>query len=661
MNPVQPMWHDDLVRAVVESASDAIVCKNLQGVVLGWNPAAQRLFGYLAHEIVGQSVTRLIPAERLHEEAMILATVGRGERVDCLETLRRCRDGSLLPVSITVSPVFDAQGQVIGASKIARPIEHLLRARRREQQLAQIVRGASDAILVLDDAGDIEFANPAVQSLFGWSDTELQGESLQVLLSPQARPQMAQALRSLGDAPAAPRPARQPGHWIDALHRDGSVVPVEISLSCFGEGDLARRMALVRDRRPQQEADRLQQAVRQADAATQAKSSFIARMSHELCTPLTVVLGFTELLQADPATATERARGLVTHIRSAGLHLLTLIDDLLDAARIERGLLRLQMQAVPLHALLEDLQQQVGVVASTTRQHIELQPLPPGACVQADPVRLRQVLYNLLSNALKYSPPESTVTLRVSTHDRGWRIDVIDRGAGIAPDRLDKLFTPFDRLGRESSGVPGVGLGLATVRELVDAMGGEVAVYSAPGHGSTFSVTLDVAAVDDTAGDRQALLNAEVRITTETTATAKPAPLGARLIDTPKAVKRLLCVDDNPVNRLLIDAALGDTPGLALSFAVDGQSATRTLDKRPVDLVLLDLVLLDLVLPDVHGLEWLKTMREDPRHAQLRVVLFTAATDAATFDVARELCVVDVINKPFDVFTLQQRIQQLLQ
>jgi len=654
MNPVQPTWHDDLLRAVVESASDAIVCKNLQGVVLGWNPAAQRLFGYTAHEIVGQSVTRLIPADRLHEETMILATVGRGERVDCLETLRLCRDGSLLPVSITVSPVFDAQGQVIGASKIARPIEHLLRARRREQQLAQIVRGASDAILVLDDAGDIEFANPAVQSLFGWSDTELQGESLQVLLSPQARPQMAQALRIMGDVPAAPRPARQPGQWIDALHRDGSVVPVEISLSSFGEGDLARRMALVRDRRPQQEADRLQQAVRQADAATQAKSSFIARMSHELRTPLTVVLGFTELLQADPATATERARGLVKHIRSAGLHLLTLIDDLLDTARIERGLLHLQMQTVPLQPLLEDLQMQIDVVARTTRQYIELLPVPEGAAVHADPVRLRQVLYNLLSNALKYSPPDSCVTLRVSPHDVGWRIDVIDRGTGIQPDRLDKLFTPFDRLGRETGTVPGVGLGLATVRDLVDAMGGDVTVYSAPGHGSTFSVALgDVApaALDeetpalhrDQAGRLLHAINAEE---------AGSAVLDRALVDG----KRLLCVDDNPVNRLLIDAALGDMPGLAVSFAVDGQSARQALmQERP------DLVLLDLVLPDVHGLDWLRELRSQPRYAGLPVVLFTADTDALTLEAAHELGVEGVVAKPFDIFTLQQRIQRLLQ
>lgn len=651
------MWRDDLLRAIVESASDAIVCKTLQGVVVGWNPAAQRLFGYTADEIVGQSVTRLIPPDRLHEEATILETVGRGERVNCLETLRRCRDGRLLPVSVTVSPVVDAQGQVIGASKIARPIGHLLQARRREQQLAEIVRGASDGILVLDNAGCIEFANPAVKALFGWSDSELQGASLEVLLSPQARPQVAEALRAAGGALAEPHRGRPPRQRIDALHRDGSLVPVEISLSCFGEGDLARRMALLRDRRLELETDRLQHAVRQADAATQAKSSFIARMSHELRTPLTVVLGFTELLQADPATATERARGLVSHIRSAGLHLLTLIDDLLDTARIERGLLHLQMQTVPLHPVLEDLQTQIGVVARTTRQHIELLPVPSGAAVRADPVRLRQVIYNLLSNALKYSPPDSTVTLRVSAHDKGWRIDVIDRGVGIQPDRLDKLFTPFERLGREAGAVPGVGLGLATARELVNAMGGDLSVYSAPGHGSTFSVALGDADPSGPGADEPPSRRQDPDCHPAAAEVAEAAEVGSA---SPEgsfvARKRLLCVDDNPVNRLLIDAALGDMPGLSVRFAVDGQSARQALAReRP------DLVLLDLVLPDQHGLDWLREVRAQPRYAGLTVVLFTADTDALTLEAARELGVEGVVAKPFDIFTLQQRIQRLLQ
>lgn len=355
--------------------------------------------------MLGRSIQLLIPPDRLAEETMILDRILQGERVDCLETERCHRDGSLLPVSVTVSPVLDAQGVVIGASKIARPIEHLLQARRREQQFAQIVRSASDGILVVDTDGRIEFANPAALSMFGWLLSDLVGASLDVLLPPQVRGPHAQWMKSLDGTDALPRHMGQAGRLVQAMHQDGSIVPVEITISAFGDAARPRRMAVVRDRRPLQEAERLHDAAMKAEADSEAKSRFIARMSHELRTPLTVVLGFTELLQADPATATERARGLVTHIRSAGLHLPTLIDDLLDAARIERGMLHLVTQPVPLQALLEDLQSQVNVVARITRQQVELQPVPPGACVQADPIRLRQVLYNLLSNALKYSPP----------------------------------------------------------------------------------------------------------------------------------------------------------------------------------------------------------------------------------------------------------------
>ncbi len=440
------------------------------------------------------------------------------------------------------------------------------------------------------------------------------------------------------------------GRRVTARHHDGTALPVEITISQFGDTAQSRRMAVVRDCRPQQEAEALQNSLVQAESVNQTKSAFIARMSHELRTPLTVVLGFTELLQADPATATERARTLVAHIRSAGLHLLTLLDDLLDSARIERGLLHLHLQPVALQPLLDDLQAQLSVVAGTTRHAIELRIGADGAVVQADPLRLRQVLYNLLSNAIKYSHPGSTVTVRVSPAGMGWRIDVIDRGQGIAPDRLANLFKPFERLGQENSPIAGTGLGLATARDLVHAMSGTLSVVSEPGQGSTFSVVLRGATPAAAAPAAAATPPVQPA---PTPAGAVPAARSGQL--GPVAPTHLLCVDDNPVNRLLIDAALRDMPGLTLEFAVDGRSASAALDRRRPDMLLLD-----QHLPDTLGLDWLASTRQDPRFGDLPVVLFTADTQATTLAEARRMRIAELIAKPFDIQMLQQSIQRLV-
>ena len=232
-----------------------------------------------------------------------------------------------------------------------------------------------------------------------------------------------------------------------------------------------------------------------AEAANRAKSDFLGRMSHELRTPLNAVLGFAQLLELDPAVKdSPTAPAQLRHVSAAGRHLLELVEDLLDLARIEAGDLKLSLERVELGALMAECVAMTAPLSDAHRVNVMCAPGAATLALDVDPVRLRQVVVNLLSNAIKYNRPGGRVD--VALHDDGAeaRIEVHDTGMGLSPDQLAQLFKPFDRVGAESSRIQGTGLGLVIVRQLVQAMGGRVEVRSDAGAGSTFTVSLPCAA-----------------------------------------------------------------------------------------------------------------------------------------------------------------------
>ena len=232
-----------------------------------------------------------------------------------------------------------------------------------------------------------------------------------------------------------------------------------------------------------------------ADAANRAKTDFLSRMSHELRTPLNAILGFAQLLVArtDAQAATEQ-RQQIQYIEQAGWHLLEMVNDMLDLTRIEAGQLELHPQAVALGGVIDAARAMVVRQAQEAQVELAVAPVDAAAVVEADPVRLRQVLVNLLSNAIKYNHPGGRVDVTVEPADAGWRVSVSDTGLGMSEEQLEHLFEPFNRLGRGQSAIEGTGIGLVVTRWLVEAMGGTIAVRSAPGAGSSFGVTLPPAA-----------------------------------------------------------------------------------------------------------------------------------------------------------------------
>ncbi len=395
-------------------------------------------------------------------------------------------------------------------------------------------------------------------------------------------------------------------------------------------------------------ADALRQRER-ALAESQAKSAAMSRISHELRTPLNAMLGFAQLLrlrQGDRDLDREQRERWLTHIDEAGRHLLALIDDVLDLTTAQAGALRMTQQTVVLAPFFGRTLPLLA--AEALARQVDLQCGPVSGAVQADPVRLRQVLINLVSNAIKYNRPGGRVRLTAAPDGEVVVIRVADTGQGIAPDRLHQAFEPFNRLGAEASGIEGSGIGLAIVKVLVEQMGGSVQAHSQLGQGSEFTVRLPLAGGPDgepgtglTTGPVAA--PAAEPVAGPAAGSAAPAAAGSG----PPAPARLLYIEDNPVNALLVQELLAGREAVQLVLADNGVAGVQQ-----ARLLQPDLILVDMLLPDIDGHAVLQALRADPRTAHIRCVALSANATPADVQAAREAGFIDYWTKPihFDRF-----------
>jgi signal transduction histidine kinase/CheY-like chemotaxis protein len=399
--------------------------------------------------------------------------------------------------------------------------------------------------------------------------------------------------------------------------------------------DLRLRNARVEEEVRQRSME-LREAKEAADKANAAKSEYLSRMSHELRTPLNAILGFAQLLELEDLT--EEQNENLHFILNAARHLLALINEVLDIAAIEAGRLPLSLEPV---AVADVVAEAVSLIRPLADQHQVLLVSPPVSCqvhVMGDRQRLKQILLNLLSNAVKYNRQGGRVQLECGpTGDDRMRIQVADTGPGIAPEAIDQLFVPFERLGSEQTGVEGAGLGLPLSRRLAEAMGGTLEVATTVGQGSRFFVELPQAEGPVQRAERQQELEEP----------AQPDP-------EPASELTVLYIEDNLSNLQLVERVLSRRPGVRLISAMRPQLGLELAAEHDPDLILLD-----LHLPDMPGQEVLRRLQAEPRTAQVPVVVLSADARPSLIDELLAQGVRAFMTKPLDVKELLELLQTI--
>jgi PAS domain S-box-containing protein len=635
-------------RELLEAAPDAMVIVDERGTIQLVNAQTEALFGYSRDELVGQPVEILIP-ERFHRAhpAHVRGFVGSPKLRPMgsgLALSGRHKDGTDVAIEVSLSPLTTPSGVVVSAA--IRDI----RERRRTEAAAKLT---SDRLLsavesfqyafALFDADDrLVMCNSAYRAALPRS---LTGPAVGLRFEQLLDATLADGLLDLGAESAEAYRARRL-----AYRRDPS--------GTVDERTTDQRSRRVTDRRTAeggvvtttwdttddvQREEELKAARAAAEAASAAKSEFLASMSHELRTPLNAVLGFAQLLQRDKKTPlTPRQKGMTDQVLKGGEHLLRLIDDVLDLARIEAGQMALSTEPVSVPGVLADVKTTLEPMAERAGVELRIAPLPDDLpMILADRTRFAQILMNYGSNAIKYGRRggrarfEAKVTLAGRV-----RITVADDGTGIADESQAKIFQPFHRAGQETGPIEGTGIGLSISKQLAELMHGQTGFHSRLGEGSEFWVELPVRAAE---------------IVASTTASRAGGPGGSLLHQGDGPRYAVVYVEDNPSNLVFMEALVADLDRVELITAPTAEIGIELTRAR-----LPKVVLMDINLPGMSGFEALRRLREWPETRDIPVIALSAAATDRDKKRAIEAGFFRYLTKPVRVDELITELEALL-
>ena len=515
-----------------------------------------------------------------------------------------------------------------------------------------ILNSASFSIIATDEAGVIQLFNVGAERMLGYAADEVVDRiSPSDIHDPQEVQERAVQLSTELGTPIAPgfealsfKASRgiEDIYELTYICKDGSRFPAIVSITALrgDAGAIIGYLLIGADNSARKRVDtELKQAMAAADQANRAKSDFLSSMSHELRTPLNAILGFAQLLETGAPVPTPTQKRNIEQILKAGWYLLELINEVLDLALIESGRLTLSNEPVSLAEVLTECRAMIEPQARSRGIGMTFPSFEIQRFITADRTRVKQVLINLLFNAIKYNRPQGTVVVEATAvANSSIRISVRDTGIGLPPEHIDQLFQPFNRLGKEASAEEGSGIGLVVTKRLVDLMGGTIGVVSALGQGSVFWVEFKTAAAPQF-----------------TTALVDPATAQRPKVPDGTPLRTLLYVEDNPANLELVGQLIGRRSDLNMLSAADG-----ALGIEYARACLPEVILMDINLPGMSGIDAMKILRADPATAHIPIIALSANAVPRDIEKALEAGFFNYITKPIMVSQFMEALDVAL-
>lgn len=482
-----PFWpgggeEGDLFAAIVASADDAIITKTLDGVITSWNPAAEKLFGYAAAEAIGQPIDIIVPPDRRDDVRRIIKDIAQGLQIRHYETVRQDKMGLPFDVSLSVSPIKGPSGEIIGAAKIVRDVTE---QKFNERKFELAVEASPSGLLMIDGTGAIVLVNTELERQFGYSRTELIGQSVDMLLPERFARQHEAYRTAFCKAPSAR--AMGIGRDLFGRRKDDTEFPVEIGLNPITSRDKIAILATVVDITVRKEAERAVEVQNEQLRRSNADlEQFAYVASHDLQEPLRMVASYTQLLEERyRGKLDDRADKYIGYAVEGARRMQSLVRDLLAYSRLssrERQLKPIDSAAVVSSAVLR-LSSQI----KEAEAQVTVGPLP---VVMSDELELGQIFQNLISNAIKFRDGKiPNIVIGARPVGAMWEFSVKDNGIGIDLRHSDRIFQMFQRL-NERGKYEGNGIGLAIAKKIVERQGGKIWFTSEIGKGTTFFFTL---------------------------------------------------------------------------------------------------------------------------------------------------------------------------
>ena len=475
--------HARNMASIIKYSNDSITSVDLDGIITSVNPAAERLYGYMAEEMIGQPTSRFTSQENIHEIANILRNIEAGDQIKPYETLRFSKDGRPIPISMTISPMYNEKGEIIARSSISRDISVEKEAAQYARNLASIIISSNDAIATGDTDMNFTSWNSAAERMFGYSAAEMIGQSFSRLTAPETIHEDHENFKNLLAGKTV-----EPYETV-RLTKAGNPIPIFLTVSAIYDdnGVLIGLSSIARNLTQEQ------LVIRQLQELNELRNEFVSTVAHDLRAPMASISGFAHLLIDEwSATADEKKIEYLRIITRNTDGLADFVEDVLQVARIEAGEYTYTVQPFDIGVLVQRaMSEAIGPHSVRT---FELKCPDELPLVLGDEARLWQVLTNLLSNAIKFSPVLEPIVIELANVGDLVQVAVKDGGIGIAKEDLSKLFRKSGRLIK--SGHPtisGNGLGLFICKTLVEAQGGELWCESIPGKSSTFFFTIPVA------------------------------------------------------------------------------------------------------------------------------------------------------------------------